>query len=274
MALSDSSSRVPAGFLHIDCIPRDHGSSLRVASPAFGFYGDLKNCFVSIGPPASKPKAAAQCGLEVVHFDAYGNSNQPSITLTGGNVLTCQGTVTVIKRTAPGPIDGLRDLFQIAAVGHTITTLASNNFTTLAAGDVIIFPTGSTPLHGWIGHAVQRMPLDMQKGFGVLILLPEIQDTDKFQANVIHNIGVIHEIRDYIDEFVGCWDAVYSQATGYTDFVMADDRGAVFHAKTYDRLFRLDSIYENGSSPHYSVASGSGSKKRKAAAGAGTPGSR
>lgn len=264
MALSKASPHVPAYVLHIGCVHRDPG--LLFVSPECQLYGDLKNCVISGGSVASKPVPIGSSKLSVVHFDAKEIPGIPAFILDGGGTFLCQYPVSVLERKGAVPFDSLSDLFLMQPSNLQINLLKAGDCMKLFPGDVVIYQTGYTALQGDINFRNQLGQLNMKTDFGILILLPEIEDMKRFQEKVVGNPNVIREIRDYVDECVGCWDAVFNLATNKTDCVWSNDRSAAFRAKTYDHLVRLDSIYEGDSYPSHSVANGGGSKKRKPAA--------
>ena len=263
MALSKA-SRAFESVLRIGSLPSESNRAPAFSCPNVTLYTGLDNSVISMGPETAKPKPVPSCEpLDVVHFVGGGSAYTASFTIARG-VLQCAYSAYVLRRKVREPFSSLKDLFFLDTKNVHFHTLASGNCMPIFAGDILIFPVVPAQLHRNVNHVNLRASFDVKEGHEVLVLLPKITDMDQFQRNVLGNASVLNEMRNFIDECVGCWDAVYDPVSGITNYVWADDRCAHFESKAYDHLADVDSIYAGAQLPP--VATGKqASRKRKVA---------
>jgi hypothetical protein len=243
MSLSKPFSRTVESVLHISTINHEPAPIPAYMCPSFAFYRSLDKVVISAGFPAHTPKVVDPAspwrvlGLSSV----VGTYTTPCFEIVSG-LLRCNmhSAVSVIRRTAKKPFTNLADIFFMDM--HTIHyhLMQPNEFHSIHAGDIVVYQTGQTSIYNPGLRDAQRDPLKMQKGHDLLIFLPKIDNVGRFEQNVLGSPQLIREIREYIDECVGCWDATRDEVTREIVFRWMKAREGVLSAKEFKFLGHVD----------------------------------
>jgi len=254
MSLSKPYSRNIESLLHVGEI-----SIPEHTSPSFAFLKSLGKIMISGGNTRSTPlltDSTSEWKLINLRTD-IGGCNTPCFKITGGVISSdIRDTVGVIKREGETPFTTLADIFHVCTGNSHLKIMGEKEHIPLNAGDIVVYRTGGTPFHKSLLPG-QRAPLQTKAGFELLIFLPMIQNTELFEENVLGNRHVIRELREYIDDRIGCFDAAKDNHHIVQLEWMAE-RAEALSAKKFDRLANIDSIYAGKETD--------GQKKRKTAA--------
>jgi hypothetical protein len=261
MSLSKPYSRAVESLLYISTVQEE--PMFACMCPAFSFYRSLDKTVVSAGSLAHKPTMVDPASpWKVLGFASMvGHYTNPSFEIVSG-MLRCNmhSTVSVIRRTGTKPFTNLADIFYMDR--HTIHyhLMGPNEYHSLHAGDIVVYQTGIPSIYNPGLRDAQREALNMKKSHDLLFFLPKISNVERFEENVLGNPRFIREVREYIDECVGCWDATRDAVTRDIVFKWMNAREDVLSAKEFKLLGRVDLMYAGAVPPDVKEDDG---KKRK-----------
>jgi hypothetical protein len=230
------------------------------ASPPFTFLPSLKKTVISGGRAAAATEIKGPTTWENVNFKSNASRcNTPCFEIIEGLIgHSIEDTVCVIQRKSP--FATLADIFNINPDETDIYIMKQRTTIPLRAGDIVAYQTDGTPIHNRLCPD-ERSPLNTKTGFHYLVFLPKIEDIALFDQNVLDNRHVIREMREYIDGWIGCVDAVMADDSRKVTFEWMKGRARDFEAKKFERLSNIDSIYAGGAAEEDKQK-----KKRKTAA--------
>ena len=186
------------------------------AHPCVRHIPNTMNCIITVGSTDSPYTLidGPRSGTETHHISAKGSEMIADI---------CSGTIFarytkrihVMRRETPLPKRcTMADILMMKSKDCYIhVDVGGNHVFNPNPGDVILFDCHGLPLHHVNRNSIGQYPLTMRHGYEAIICLPEINDTDRFQREVLMNPVVLRQARQHIDHLFECFDVEWDTAS-------------------------------------------------------------